>query len=235
MAVVVGFSRHQLDTCVPWLVSVLAIVVLGSYRRQWLVSSAILAGDWWRRAGHDECSGPGRGVRSEVGEFDREFVMKLRFTGEWPPQELWARYPNWEYALDEEDLPGQDETTLRPAADQTVVGDEVAFTAGEVEQANGVRLPALIGLQGGTPGSFTAFVSEADGWTVMHLGKPPSWTCIVQDWLPEEERSSHVSLADATVFPVVVRSRLPLAGGQRRLEFRIRPDGTSQSPDQGAR
>ena len=48
----------------------------------------------------------------------------LRFTGEWPPVELWAEQPNWEYALDEEDVQGQDETTLRPAADSSVVGPD---------------------------------------------------------------------------------------------------------------
>jgi hypothetical protein len=71
-------------------------------------------------------------------------ASNLRFTGEWPPVELWAEHPNWEYALDEEDVPGQDETTLRPAKDASVVGPDTAFTAGEVMQADGTRLPALI-------------------------------------------------------------------------------------------
>jgi hypothetical protein len=54
-------------------------------------------------------------------------MTDLRFTGEWPPQSLWSKYPNWEYALDEEDEPGQDETTLRPSENQSNIDDDVAF------------------------------------------------------------------------------------------------------------
>jgi hypothetical protein len=32
---------------------------------------------------------------------------RLRFTGENPPRSLWARYPNWENAIDEEGFADQ--------------------------------------------------------------------------------------------------------------------------------
>ena len=40
-----------------------------------------------------------------------------RYTGEFPPIEVIARFANWDYALDEEGESGQDETTIRPEAD----------------------------------------------------------------------------------------------------------------------
>jgi hypothetical protein len=42
----------------------------------------------------------------------------LRFTGDFPPLDVLERLPNWENALDEEDVEGQDETSalLRSSA-----------------------------------------------------------------------------------------------------------------------
>ena len=154
--------------------------------------------------------------------------MEFRFTGEWPPRSLLSTYPNWENALDEEDVPGQDETTLRPAEEQEVITTEVAYTAAEIEQADGTRLGALINLYGGEVDTIIGFVTESDGWTITKLGNPGRWTCVVEDWKPEEERSPSVRFDDARVFPLVVRSTLPLASTGRRVEFRLGPDGVGQ-------
>lgn len=150
--------------------------------------------------------------------------MKLRFTGEWPPPALWTQYPNWEPALDEEGEPDQDETTLRPSEERQFVID-FGFTAGEVEQANGRRIPALLAMNGDADG-VTAFTSDTGGWTVQRLGKPARWVCVVEHWLPEAERAPSVSLEDASVFPLLVRSRLPLRESCGPLEFAINSDGT---------
>jgi hypothetical protein len=154
--------------------------------------------------------------------------MGLRFTGEWPPQKLWVKYPNWEYALDEEDADGQDETTLRPARNQRTIDDDVAYTAGEVEQADGSRIPALIEVNCGEAVGVTVFTKADDGWAVRELGAPPRWVCIVQDWLPEEHRSPTVSFENGSVFPLVVQSRLPLETTGNRLVLKIRSDGTAE-------
>lgn len=151
--------------------------------------------------------------------------MKLRFTGEWPPPALWRQYPNWESALEDEGEPGQDETTLRPSQEQRFVL-EFGFTAGEVEQANGQRLPALLSMCDGIDG-VTAFTSDHGGWSIQHLGKPARWVCTVEDWLPESERSPSVSLQDPAVFPLQVRSLLPLRETGKPLEFRILSDGNT--------
>lgn len=150
--------------------------------------------------------------------------MKLRFTGEWPPPGLWKQYPNWEPALEEEGEPDQDETTLRPAEEQQFV-IEFGFTAGEVEQANGHRLPALLGMCDEVD-AVTAFTSEAGGWSIRLLGEPARWVCIVEDWKPEAERSPSVSFEDTSVFPLLVRSLLPTRPTGKLIAFQIRADGT---------
>lgn len=149
--------------------------------------------------------------------------MKLRFSGEWPPPDLWKQYPNWEPALEEEGEPDQDETTLRPSDEQRFVID-AGFTAGEVEQANRQRLPALLSMSGEVDG-VTAFTSERGGWSIQRLGKPARWVCTIEDWLPEAERSPSVSLEDPLVFPLRVRTLLPARETGKPLEFLIRADG----------
>jgi hypothetical protein len=149
--------------------------------------------------------------------------LEHRFTGAWPPPALWSRFPNWEYALDEEDVPGQDETTLRPA-DQHEFMIEDGFTAADVELANGHRLPALLSVNGSVDG-LTAFTSDADGWSIRLLGVPPRWVCVVEDWLPENERSPSVAFSDPGVFPLRVRSRLRAKESGEHLSFTLTPDG----------
>ena len=41
-------------------------------------------------------------------------MQKLRYTGCLPPPEVLAEFANWVFAVDEEDVEGQDETTIRP-------------------------------------------------------------------------------------------------------------------------
>ena len=69
---------------------------------------------------------------------------RLRYTGRFPPlREL--RFANWELALDEEGRRRQDETTLRPALEQSHVSRETAWTVAEMRLAGGDRhLPAWV-------------------------------------------------------------------------------------------
>ncbi len=69
---------------------------------------------------------------------------RLRFTGQAPPPGLLERYPNWQNAYEEEGMPEQDETTLRPADNQSTIDDIVSCTAGDAIFASGQRLPALL-------------------------------------------------------------------------------------------
>jgi hypothetical protein len=153
--------------------------------------------------------------------------VKFRFTGEWPPQSLWERYPNWEYALDEEGEPGQDETTIRPSEEQSHVSGNIAFTVGAAVKADGSRLPALLEMIAGKLSGVNVFTSDGDSWSVRLLGRPESWKCITGDWLPPEERGPFVSPDDTRVFPLHVESRLPLEPGGSRLTITIIPAGSA--------
>jgi hypothetical protein len=86
-------------------------------------------------------------------EFD-----SLRFTRENPPQHFLARFPNWEFALDEESVDGQDETTIRPEAQQSCIANVTAYTVGVIHFANDLEMPAFIAIIGGRPESFWVYL-----------------------------------------------------------------------------
>ena len=151
--------------------------------------------------------------------------MKLRFTGETPPQSLWEQYPNWEYALDEEGEPGQDETTLRPSEEQQFISSDVAFTVGIAVQADGARLPAFLEVINAELSGINVFPSPTESWSVRLLGTPALWVCITNDWLPLEERGPVASPDDNRIFPLYVESRLPLKPSGAQLTTTIIPEG----------
>jgi hypothetical protein len=150
-------------------------------------------------------------------------MTALRFTGSWPVRELWDTYPNWEYALDEEDIPDQDETTLRPSLNQSSIDDDVAYTVGEIYLADGSVLPALIELIAGQIAGVTAFTLPDDGWTVRLLGSPSRWSCISEHWLPHDERRPEVSPKDSSVFPARLQSRLSYIATGSVLQCHVSP------------
>jgi hypothetical protein len=153
---------------------------------------------------------------------------RLRFTGCWPPIDLWERFPNWAPAVEEEGRRDQDETTLRPAETQDEIDDETVLTAGHVHQANGIVLPALIHVHDDRPFALTAFVQPDDGWELQQKGKTFEWIPVVQDWLPPEERSPAISFDTPGVFPIRVFSRLPLATTRKQIVFVVREDGVCE-------
>ena len=68
----------------------------------------------------------------------------LRFTSENPPPHLWANFPNWRNALEEEGEKGRDETTLMPDEVQAPIGEDTSFTAGKVRLLDGREFPAFL-------------------------------------------------------------------------------------------
>jgi hypothetical protein len=150
---------------------------------------------------------------------------RLRFTGEDPPQDLWPEFPNWEYALDEEDVEGQDETTLRPASVQDRITDEVAFTVGLARCSNGRQLPALLEVCDQRVDGVTAYPPSGKPWRLARLGQPSRWTPYLESWLPEEKRSfAPVSLAESELFPLIIESRLPTSAGST-IRLIVHPNG----------
>ena len=137
---------------------------------------------------------------------------RLRFTGENPPPSLWGRFPNWQNAYEEEGLVGQDETTLRPADNQRAIDDEVSFTAGNVVFADGRTFPALLGVLCGSVGWVYVYPDPPrDECWVLRLDEPSQrWVAMNDKWFVQGRGILPVPVADPTVFPLGVTSRLPL-------------------------
>jgi hypothetical protein len=149
---------------------------------------------------------------------------RWRFTGENPPPELLVRYPNWEYALDEEEVEGQDETTLKPEEQQKVIGEFTAFTGGVATLADGRELPALIETISGEVWGFQVYDSEGV-WRLTYEPNSKWWQPYVESWLPVEQRCHSVSLADERLFPLRVRSTLPRQATNKPWEVTINRAG----------
>jgi hypothetical protein len=135
-----------------------------------------------------------------------------RFTGENPPMRLWSRFPNWELALDEEGLPGQDETTIRPSVNQATIGPDVCFTAGDAALADGSTVPALLCMAMGQLDQVYVYHNppEEHCWLVSVDPLSQGWVAMNQDWLLKQAGMLRVPVGDRSVFPVTLTSRLPL-------------------------
>lgn len=158
----------------------------------------------------------------------------IRFTGEWPPPELLTEYPNWENALDEEGVDGQDETTIRPADDQSRIGEYVAFTVGKVSLADQRELVAIVEL--GMDGVVGLNVLLNHEWfyltrSVDKFNQFLEWKPIVEDWLPEKERSPSLDVTDSSIFPLQFVSRLPYYATSKQIKLVITLGGGEESWD----
>ena len=158
---------------------------------------------------------------------------ELRLTGEWPSPELLNTIPNWENAFDEEGVEGQDESTIRPAPNQSTVDNEILFTAATALLPMGRECPAIIELVDGVAG---LNVYLDDQWyrlvrCVDRFNQFQLWDPDPQAWLPEGARSPSLTFADRQVFPLRFVSRLPLAASSSPIKIRILPDGGEEPWD----
>lgn len=153
---------------------------------------------------------------------------RIRITGDFPSLELLERFPNWENALDEEGIEGQDETTIRPAKDQSLIGEYVPFTAGTVWLNDGRECQAVIEMIDDV--SAIQFYLDRFWFRVIRwngqAGHSVGWEPYIEDWLPEDQRSNPgFSLADAKLFPLRFASRLPFYKTSLPIKLRILPSG----------
>lgn len=151
-----------------------------------------------------------------------------RYTGAFPPAEVIAQFPNWDYALDEEGEPGQDETTIRPDAEQTFIAKWTAFSAADAFLANGERATALVEVLGGKV--WAVNVLQPKGTWRLCFDKPSGlWEPFIETWLPEAERGYSVALSDHSVFPLRVTTRLPVGREGQKWRANIQPDGSEKA------
>lgn len=156
----------------------------------------------------------------------RFMANKLRYTGEWPPPEVLQSYPNWEMAYDEEGEDGQDESTLRPQAEQTFITDNTVHTAGDVLLADGRSFIAIITVPFGEPPESCSFHDGTQWWMIQK--RRNKWEPFVATYLPEDKREPPLILSDSQTFPMRIKTRLPKAAGDTPWHIEIRPDGTEK-------
>ena len=131
----------------------------------------------------------------------------LRYTGCWPPTEVLARYPNWVLAIDEEGEPDQDETTIKPEAQQAFISDETDYSAASAHLANGSTAIGILSLIHGKIDAIDVY-DGSDWWRLKGEFNQKQWTPFVETWLPPEKRRPSVSLSDSDRFPMLIASRL---------------------------
>jgi hypothetical protein len=156
----------------------------------------------------------------------------LRFTGEWPPEEILRQYPNWEYALDEEGVPGQDETTLKPQSEQGHINIDTVFTVGEVLTNDGNTYPAILEMSDSRIEGINTFTAEGRAWRIYMTRPTRKWVPFEADWLSEAERPLPVSFDDQSVFPITVTSLLPKAQGSHPMRILIESHGFAKELEQ---
>jgi hypothetical protein len=147
----------------------------------------------------------------------------LRFTGANPPPSIWPRYPNWENAWDEEGVRGQDETTLRPAENQQTIDKKMTFTAGDAHLKDGRILPALLIMVSGEIGWANVYADAKRDLTWMLRFDDPSgrWVAMNDDWFVGG-KSLRVPLDEPGVFPLRLKSRLPLESTGKAIDLVIK-------------
>ena len=151
--------------------------------------------------------------------------MDLRYTGDWPPAAVLAQYPNWVFALDEENEEGQDETTIKPEDQQLYISEETSFTAANATQANGIMKTAIIRMEDTVPSAID--VLDGTQWWSVQSGVSKKWEAVNETWLPEKERRPSISLGDRDIFPLVIKSKLSRSDG-RILMLSIFPNGMTK-------
>jgi len=151
----------------------------------------------------------------------------LRYTKDWPPLEVFRDYPNWTFALDEEALEGQDETTLRPEREQRFITGDTAATSGDALFADGRSYLAIITLLKKAPISVDVF-ETAGPWRVRHESRTDRWFPHIETWIPESERMRHVAMSDSRIFPLRVVTRLPYERGGAPYTLEIQLNGSAK-------
>lgn len=165
----------------------------------------------------------------------------VRITGEIPFEYL-AKYANWEYALDEENLDGQDETTLRPSENQEYFTSKVDWTVANARYADGKCFHSIVNTAGGD-----ITVYDPNGrWRIYEETKLPRnyyerwsvWSSSIEYprlWVPDTHDSESpdgwqfISLDRKDVFPLEVETVLRRNKRGKPWRFRVKPTGTSEA------
>jgi hypothetical protein len=151
-----------------------------------------------------------------------------RYTGAFPPIEVLAQYPNWQNALEEEGEDGQDETTIRPADEQTYIAEFVTFTAADAVLASGEHAVAIGCVIESVGIAYLYVFNGTDWWELRYDEQTQLWRPFTPTYIPEPERPPTVSLSDTSIFPLRFTTRVPFEPGGEPFTATINPDGREQ-------
>jgi hypothetical protein len=147
-------------------------------------------------------------------------LRKLRFTGTLPTKLAVERFPNWTLALDEEGLPGQDETTLRPGDDQEKISSDTIGTAVVVVGPDGKQ---QLGLLYGYLNLWRG--PEHADWLHLFSGtRRLDIKLQANFWWPDETAPT-LHYNDFAELPLRVKSVLPTAKSRKHLQLTLMPSG----------
>ena len=139
-------------------------------------------------------------------------MEKYRYTGEWPPIEILEKFSNWDYALDEEDVEGQDETTIKPQENQIEVDSATCGSVADISLPSGEKTHGVVVLADKDI-LFVDFLFNKK-WHRIEK-KKDVWIPLYEEWLPVERRAPKFDIKDGRFFPMEVISRVPIQGGER--------------------
>lgn len=146
-------------------------------------------------------------------------IKNVRFTGSWPPLHLLASHPNWEFALDEEDVPGQDETTLRPCADQEFITPDTAWAAGSLTFADGSRVIILMDVFSGDVLDVAVLESDEASWLIRRRNTAEPWRIYQPDQAIAKDALA--SRSHSPLFPAMARSHAVRQQDEQPIEITI--------------
>jgi hypothetical protein len=142
-------------------------------------------------------------------------AKKHRYTGDWPPPKVLKQFPNWEMAYEEDGLEqGQDDTTIRPQEEQSVITYDTIHTAGDVTLADGRTFPAIITVVSGAPDA-CSFHDGKRWWSIQTFRK--KW----------KSQGDSVDMKDKSIFPLRMRTRLPKQDGEH-WQIEVRSSGAQK-------
>lgn len=148
-------------------------------------------------------------------------MRKFRFTGTLPTKRAVERYPNWILALDEEGLPGQDETTLRPDDDQEKISK---YTMGTAVVAVGPDGKQQLGLLYGYMDLWHG-PEQADWLHIFRGARRLDIKLKAKFWWPDETAST-LHYNDFAELPLRITSALPSAKSRKPFQLALMPNGS---------
>ena len=150
----------------------------------------------------------------------KKLRTRLRFTPGPPTRAALQRYPLWCMALDEEERPGQDESTIRPSDDQERIDDTTAYVAAVAKAPSGTMYDAM--MQG--DGYGISGTNDVEQITVWIDDEPVLVKILAKKLWVHRSNRSPLGYFNDQYLPLEVRAAVPGPTG-KSFAITLLPDG----------